>query len=396
MRWAVQATIQGKKSNAWAVIMAGGSGTRFWPESRKHRAKQFLSLFGPKSHPSKRSGDRGRASRHSGKEIESLDGPKTLLEQTFDRVKKVIPPSQILIFTALDKAALAAKLLRIPRSQVIGEPAGRNTAPCAAWAASLILRKDPSAVLGFFPADHFIRDETTFAKALRVAYGQADEQGMPVTLGIQPHQPHTGYGYLEMAGKKATVRGTPVFFLKGFHEKPDLVRARAYFRSRKFLWNAGIFIWRADCLLETTRRELPAVFKAVVKIAAGGISAAAVKKLFTQVPNISIDYGLMEKLSGGILTIPVAMGWNDAGSWPALKEVLPLDKQGNISIGNNLLVESSGNIVKGSGRLIATVGLKDHVVVDAGDAILVCPVSETESIRKIVVELQKRNLHRFL
>jgi mannose-1-phosphate guanylyltransferase len=260
----------------------------------------------------------------------------------------------------------------------------------------LILKKDPSAVLGIFPADHFIKDENTFAKVLRVAYGQADEMGMPVTLGIKPDQPHTGYGYLEMSEKKATVRGTPVFFLKRFHEKPQLARARAYFRSKKFLWNAGIFIWRADCLLETTRRELPAVFKSVVKIAAGGISTASVKKIFARVPSISIDYGLMEKLSVGILTIPVAMGWNDVGSWSTLKDVLPVDKRGNLSIGNNLLVESSGNVVKGAGRLIATVGLKDHVVVDTGDAVLVCPIHETESIRKIVQELQKRNLQRFL
>ncbi len=365
---AAQAALQKKKSNAWAVIMAGGSGTRFWPESRKHRAKQFLNIF----------------------------GPKTLLEQTFDRVKKVVPSSRILVFTALAKAALTAKLLRIPRSQVIGEPVGRNTAPCAAWAASLILRKDPSAVLGIFPADHFIKDEAIFAKVLRVAYEQADREGMPVTLGIKPDQPHTGYGYLEMAGKKAVVHNVPVFFLKCFHEKPKLGTARKYFRSTRFLWNAGIFIWRADCLLETTRRELPAVFKTVVKIAAGGISAASVKKLFAKVQSISIDYGLMEKLSGGILTIPVAMGWSDVGSWATLGNLLPVDRSGNLSIGNNILMKSSGNIVKGTGRLIATVGLKDHVVVDTGDAVLVCPVSETESIRKIVIELQKRNMHRFL
>ncbi len=365
---AVQAAVQKKKSNAWAVIMAGGSGTRFWPESRKHHAKQFLSLF----------------------------GRKTLLEQTFDRVRKVVPASRILVFTALDKAASTAKLLRIPRTQVIGEPVGRNTAPCAAWAASLILHKDPSAVLGIFPADHFIKDEATFAKVLRVAYEQADKEGMPVTLGIKPDQPHTGFGYLEMSGKKAVVRGTPVFFLKRFHEKPKLALARKYVRSGKFLWNAGIFIWRADCLLETTRRQLPMVFWAVVKIAGGGISPVATQKLFSKLPSVSIDYGLMEKLSGGILTIPVSMGWNDVGSWSALKGLLPVDSRGNLSVGNNVLVESSGNIVKGAGRLIATVGLKDHVVVDTGDAVLVCPVKETESIRKIVIELQKKNMHHFL
>jgi len=365
---AVQVAAQKKKSNAWAVIMAGGSGTRFWPESRKRRAKQFLNLFGRKS----------------------------LIEQTFDRIKKVVPTSRILVFTAQEKAASTAKLLRIPRSQVIGEPVGRNTAPCAAWAASLILKKDPSAVLGIFPADHFIKDEAVFAKVLRVAYEQADQEAMPVTLGIKPDQAHTGYGYLEMGAKNIVVRGTPVFFLKCFHEKPKLALAQKYVRSGKFLWNAGIFIWRADCLLETTRRQLPAVFQTVVRIAGGGLSAVAIQKLFSKVPSVSIDYGLMEKLSGSILTIPVAMGWNDVGSWATLKSLLPVDASGNFSSGNNVLVESSGNVVKGSGRLIAAVGLKDHVVVDTGDAILVCPMSETESIRKIVNELQKKNMHRYL
>jgi mannose-1-phosphate guanylyltransferase len=396
MPQAVQTTPQNKKSNAWAVIMAGGSGTRFWPESRRDRAKQFLSLFGPNTDQSPRSGDWGRPDYPQSNKNKSRGGRKTLIEQTFDRIKKVVPVSRILVFTAQDKAASTAKLHRIPKSQVIGEPVGRNTAPCAAWAASLILEKDPSAVLGIFPADHFIKDEATFVKILRVAYEQADRTGMPVTLGIKPDQPHTGYGYLEMDGKKTAVRGTTVFFLKRFHEKPNLATAKKYFCSGKFLWNAGIFIWRADCLLETTRRSLPSVFQAVVKIAGGGISAAIIKKLFSKVPGVSIDYGLMEKLSGGILTIPVAMGWSDVGNWAALKGLLPVGKGGNVSLGNNILVKSSGNVIKGSGRLIATVGLKDHVVVDTGDAVLVCPLSETESIREIVNELQKKKMHRLL
>jgi mannose-1-phosphate guanylyltransferase len=321
----------------------------------------------------------------------NIFGRKTLIQQTFERIKKVVPASRILVFTARDKASLAAKLLRIPRSQVIGEPVGRNTAPCAAWAASLILRKDPSAVLGIFPADHVIRDEAAFAKVLRAAYDQADGTGMPVTLGVKPQQAHTGYGYLEMGTKKISVCGVPVFFLKCFREKPGLSLARKYFRSRKFLWNAGIFIWRADCLLETTRRQLPAVFRTVVKIASGGLSAPAVKKLFSKISGISIDYGLMEKLGGGILTIPVAMGWSDVGGWSALKDLLSKDSKGNVTSGNTLLVDSTGNLIRSNGKLIATVGLKDHVVVESEDAILVCPLSQTESIRKIVQELQKKN-----
>lgn len=352
----------------WAVIMAGGSGTRFWPESRKNLPKQFLNLF----------------------------GRKTLLEQTFFRIKKIIPASRILVFTAQDKAALTARLLGIPRTRVIGEPVGRNTAPCAVWAASHILKKDPSAVLGIFPADHFIKKEKVLAGALRTAYDQAETEGMPVTLGIRPDQPHTGYGYLEMGARRAAVSGVPVFVLKRFCEKPQPALAKKYFRSGKFLWNAGIFIWRADCLLETARCFLPRVFHAVTKIATGTFSRSRAKKIFRKVPNISIDYGLMEKISGGILTIPVSMGWSDVGSWTMLRNLHTKDQAANVTMGKALLVESSGNLVKSRNRLIAAVGLKDHVVIDAGNAVLICPLSETESIRKIVFLLKKKKLLRYL
>lgn len=352
----------------WAVIMAGGSGTRFWPESRKDHPKQFLNLF----------------------------GPKTLLEQTFQRLKKVIAPSRVLIFTAQEKAALTAKLLGISPAQVIGEPVGRNTAPCAVWAAAHILKKDPSAVLGIFPADHYIKNEKAFAKALRAAYPQAEREGMPVTLGIKPDHPHTGYGYLEMAGKKTLVRGNPVFYLKRFHEKPKWALAKRYFHSRKFLWNAGIFIWRADCLLETARRFLPVVFRAIVSITTRRLSTKQLKRTFQKIPAVSIDYGLMEKIPGEILTIPVSMGWNDVGSWGTLRNLFVRDAKGNIVTGKAALVASSGNIIKGKDRLIATIGLKDHVVVDTGDVVLVCPISQTESIRKIVSELKKKKMDRFL
>lgn len=352
----------------WAVIMAGGSGTRFWPESRRKLPKQFLKLI----------------------------GSSTLLEQTFQRLRGIVPPSRILVFTSREKAAMTARWLKIPRGQVIGEPVGRNTAPCAAWAASHILKEDPSAVIGIFPADHYIRDTKVFIRVLRAAYEQAEREGVPVTLGIQPDQAHTGYGYLERGSLKAKVRGDEVFFLKRFCEKPDRSLAEKYFRSGKFLWNAGIFVWRADCLLEANRRYLPKVFDAVVKITAGGLSLPAVKRTFEKVPNVSIDYGLMEKLGGEILMIPVSMGWNDVGNWATLRNLLKRDRQGNVSVGKTFLVESTGNIVKAKDRLIATVGLKDHVIVDAGDVILVCPMQATESIRKIVATLQDKKMGHFL
>jgi len=195
----------GEKMKAWAIIIAGGSGTRFWPESRRSRPKQFLGLF----------------------------GKKTLLEQTCERLRKVVPRERILVFTHQSKAALSRKLLKLPSSQVIGEPVGRNTAPCAVWAASLVLGKDPSAVLGIFPADHYIRNEKAFVKTLRAAYQTAERKGMPVTLGIKPDCPHTGYGYLEMGTKLPGAGSVPVYFLKKFHEKPGITAAKRYYSSGK-------------------------------------------------------------------------------------------------------------------------------------------------------------------
>jgi mannose-1-phosphate guanylyltransferase len=348
----------------WAIIMAGGSGTRFWPESRKSCPKQFLSLF----------------------------GRQTLLEQTFHRLQKFVPRDRILVFVSESKVALARQLLKIPAGQVIGEPMGRNTAPCALWAASYVMRKDPSAVLGIFPADHYIRDEKAFTKAIRLSYGIAGKKGMPVTLGICPGFPHTGYGYLEMGRRLAP----GVFYLKQFREKPDLPSAKKYLRSKRFLWNAGIFIWRADCLLETGRQYLPAAFKIATTIAGGGCSRTSVKRLFSRCPAISIDYGLMEKMTGQILTVPVSMGWNDVGGWASLKKLLARRSDDNVTQGKTLLVESSGNFVRSQTKLIATVGLKDHVIIETPDSILVCPMKKTEEIRKIVSALEIAGMGQFL
>jgi len=215
---------------------------------------------------------------------------------------------------------------------------------------------------------------------------------MPVTLGILPDAPHTGYGYLEI-GRKA---GGGLFYLKKFHEKPGHAAARRYFRSGRFLWNAGIFVWRADCLLETARTFLPDIFRGVIRIASGGMSASGVKNIFSKLKGVSIDYGLMEKIPGHILTIPVSMGWNDVGGWASLRKLLVKTHGGNVASGKTLLVESSGNFIKSDKKLIAAVGLRNHVVIETKDAILVCPMEKTEDIRKITASLKSRKLNRFL
>ena len=206
----------------WALIMAGGSGTRFWPASRKDKPKQFLKLW----------------------------GNQTLIEETCARIKTLVPRSRLEVFTQNEKVAWVVKNLKVAKTQVVGEPMGRNTAPCAIWAALRILKKDPHAVMAILPSDHFIGQPKKFVQALKVAYQVALKTGQPVTLGIQPDSPHTGFGYLEMQKREMTQEGFDVYRLKKFHEKPDLKKAQAYIRSKSFLWNAGIFVWKASELVK--------------------------------------------------------------------------------------------------------------------------------------------------
>ena len=351
----------------WALLMAGGSGTRFWPESRAHLPKQFLSIF----------------------------GKKTLLEQTSTRIAPLIPPPLQLVMTHQSHTGYVKKLLKLPPAQVIGEPAGRNTAPCSALAAALILKKDPEAVLAILPSDHRIENEPLFRKALETAARAAQKTGMPVTFGIQPHFAHTGYGYLENGGLFCESRGLKIHRLKSFHEKPNLARAEKFLRSGRFSWNSGMFVWRADALIEAAKKYLPKVYQIVLNITKSDFQHR-LKRLYPAMPNISIDYGLMEKLKGKILTLPVDIGWHDLGSWQAFESLWAKDKSNNATHGSVIALESSGNIVRSGKRLVALLGVHDLVVVDTDDALLVCPKKHTESIRKIVDALKNRKLLKYL
>ena len=351
----------------WAVIMAGGSGTRFWPESRVSRPKQFLSLFGKKS----------------------------LLEQTVDRLLKVIPRDRIYVVAQKEHRAWILKRLKISPPQVLGEPVGRNTAPCATLLAALIFRRDPNAVLALLPADHRIGRPKIFQKALRAAGEIAQARGLPVTFGIEPDFPHTGYGYLEQGPFEGRQRGLAFFRLKRFHEKPSLSKARRFLKNGRFLWNSGMFVWRADKILEAARTHLTQAYGIAQKISKAGLSRG-LKPWYGRMPNISIDYGFMESLKGKILTVPVDIQWHDLGGWQAFADLWPQDAKGNVARGNVLMLDSTGNIVKGRKRLIAMLGVKDLVVVDSEDALLVCPKSHTESIRKIVQALAAKKMAEYL
>lgn len=347
----------------WSLIMAGGAGTRFWPESRSLKPKQFLSIF----------------------------GKKTLIEQTVDRLNPVIPSSRVLVITNKQHTALAQRLLKLPSKQIIGEPMGRNTAPCAVLAAAIFLKNDPEAIVAILPSDHRIANEKLFRKALAAAAEATKKTGMPVTFGITPAFANTGYGYLEMGPKFSKAGGLDVYRLKRFHEKPDAKKAKKFVQSGRFLWNSGMFVWRADKLMEAAKKYLPEAHELSRKIVSLGV-AKSLNKMYKDMPNISIDYGLMEKMAGNILTLPIDIGWHDLGGWLAFEDFWEKDADNNSVRGRAVLLESRNNIVKSEKRLVAMIGVSDFVVVDTEDALLICPKSKSESIRSIVQALKDRKM----
>jgi len=352
----------------WVVIMAGGSGTRFWPESRQRHPKQFLRFF----------------------------NQKTLLEETVSRFKQVVDPSRILIVTQEDKVSLVRKLVKgIPSSQILGEPVGRNTAPCAALAASLVLRKDPKAVIVLSPADHTIQKIHAFVKAVKAAHKIAEKSCLPVTFGIKPAFPHTGYGYLELGRFLGRAGGIRVYRLKRFHEKPVLAKAKRFYRSGKFLWNGGMFIWKAEECLKATKKYLPRIYHLTMSMTQRNFRSRF-KRSFARMPSVSIDYGLMEKMKGQILTMQVEFDWSDVGGWQSFYELHQKDRNRNVTMGPCLMIDSSGNLVRSQKRFVTLLHVHNHVVIETPDAILVCPRDKTEDIRKIVKTLKNMNQKQYL
>lgn len=353
--------------NLWAVVMAGGTGTRFWPESREDLPKQFLPIF----------------------------GKKTLIEQTLDRLGKIVPRSRVIVVTQQSKVKLVQKLLKLPKNHIIGEPVGRNTAPCAALAAMVAYKKDPNAVIAMLPADHGIGKEALFRNLLSTASKVAYDYELPVTFGIKPDLPHTGYGYLEIAKKVEKRSKFEVYQLKCFREKPSLAKAKQYVKSKKFLWNSGMFVWRADSLLDVTRKHQEKIYQLCDKITSGSLERG-MKLYFKNMTNVSIDYGLMEKLTGKILTIPVDLEWNDLGGWQSFDDLWKKDANKNVLLGKGVLVNSSGNLVKSDKRLVALLGVDNFVVVDTKDALLICPKEKAESVRDVVMALKNKNWTEYL
>ncbi|MEJ2006784.1 MAG: mannose-1-phosphate guanylyltransferase [Acidobacteriota bacterium] len=356
--------------HVYVVIMAGGSGTRFWPLSRRKKPKQLLDLF----------------------------GGTTLLEQTVERVEGLVPREQIYVFTnRVVQSEILRLLPQIPKRQIVAEPAQRNTAPTIGLAAHEILRRDPDGIMVVLPADHVIRKPGAFRNALKAGCRWAATEGRSVVLGIEPVRPETGYGYVRLGGLDKQAGGQRIFRVKSFTEKPSLDVARRYVASKRYLWNAGMFIWRASTLLENLQRFQPAMAAGLVRIAAaGGIdNSRALNRRFPRLEKISIDYALMEKLNE-VYAVAADIGWSDVGSWAVAYDLSAKDGDGNVRPENSFCLDSKGNMIVGNRKLFVTIGVENLVIVETDDAVLVCAREQSQKVGKAVQELERRGIKSLL
>lgn len=348
-----------------AVIMAGGSGTRFWPASRKNRPKQFLQL--------------------------AADRP--LLRLTYERLTPLVPPERIWVVTASSTVALTREILpELPSNNVIGEPEGRDTAACVGLAAELLRNSDPDAVCLVLPADHVIGDEHQFRLAMAAGARQVEENGGLLTFGLRPTGPETGFGYLQVGNVCRTIDGHDVHSLSRFVEKPDSVTAQSYLDQGDYLWNSGMFAWKADDLLGEIDRQLPLLGQGLRRIGEAqesGDLPAVLTEVYPNLPRISVDFGIMEGATERWI-IPVSFPWSDVGSWPALREVLSPDDDGNVSRGRNVVVDASRNVIVSEGPVVSLIGVDDLVVVATEDAVLVVPADLAQKVKGVVEELENR------
>jgi mannose-1-phosphate guanylyltransferase/mannose-6-phosphate isomerase len=351
----------------YAIILAGGSGTRFWPLSREATPKQMLRVF----------------------------GDFTMIQQTVARLSGVMPVGHIYIVTGQKYAYdIRQQLLEVEGAEgvnILNEPEGRNTAPAIGFAAAHIARKSPDAVMAVMPSDHVILKNDVFLTALRKAKALA-RKGYLTTIGIKPDRPETGYGYIQTGRRLSKDAEIGEFEVARFVEKPDLGTAKSYLKTGGYLWNSGIFVWRVKDVLGEIRRQLPDLYKGIVsmqKAVGKKNEEEIVASVFKAAKPVSIDYGIMEKAKK-VAVISADIGWSDVGSWRAIEDISEKDEAGNIIAGNVIDIGSRNSIVYAGKRLIATVGLEDMVVVDTPDATLVCRKDNTQDVRKVVDELKKK------
>lgn len=352
----------------YAVIMAGGSGTRFWPKSTKKYPKQFLSLF----------------------------GQGTMIQNTAERIKEIIPQERILVVTNNDYVDIVKEQLpKVPDTNIVGEPVAKNTAPCVAIAAELLIKQDPDAVMVVLPADHHITDPEEFRKILITAIAKAESGDELVTIGIKPDRPETGFGYIHAdRSKSEEVENNNVERVLAFKEKPSEDVAQKFLDSGDYYWNSGMFIWKAETVLKEFERQLPDMYE-LTKVASQDLYTdlhkASINEFYHDCESISIDYGVMEGAKR-VFVVPGEFGWNDVGSWTAVYELGDKDNDGNVTQAIHASFAGSQNnlIVSGSEKMISLVGLDNVAIVETEGAILVCNLEQAQGVKEIVEQLKER------
>ena len=348
-----------------AIIMAGGSGTRFWPKSRRNRPKQLLRLFG--------------------------DG--TMLQQTVERIAPLVPAPRILIITGADQAeGVRAQLPDLPAANVVAEPCPRDTAACVGLAAKLVARSDPEGTMIVMPADHVIEPGALFRKTARAAVAVIDaDPSAFVTFGIKPTRPETGYGYIERGESLGTVEGIALHRVVQFREKPDRATAEKFLAEGRFAWNSGIFVWRARAILDALAEHRPTLAAALDRVGAALGSAEEAETIAREYPRmerVPIDKAVMEQ-ARNVRVLEVLYDWNDVGDWRALTALVPPDTHGNTIQGDVLACDTRGSIIVADDGLIATLGVDDLVIVQSGGATLVARKQQLDQLKSVVEGLDR-------
>lgn len=352
-----------------ALIMAGGRGERFWPKSRKSLPKQFLSL---------------------------TDDGRTMIQLTVERIRPLIDLEDIYISTnKAYKELVLAQLPGIPPENILCEPVGRNTAPCIGLGAVHAAKKYQDALMVVLPSDHLIKYHKMFLHTLRDGCSIAERDSNLVTIGITPDYPETGYGYIKFRPDESDGNA---YAVDCFVEKPSLETAKEYLETEEYLWNSGMFIWKASTILNNIRNILPDLYDGLMNISAAvGTQAQemVMEKEFPKLQSVSIDYGIMEKAEH-IYILPGAFGWDDVGSWLAVERIKKSNESGNVVTGNIITIHSKNNIIQGGSKLIAAVGLEDMIIVDTEDATLICDKSSASDIKMVLENLKICNREEYL
>ncbi|MDF9828055.1 mannose-1-phosphate guanylyltransferase [Ereboglobus sp. PH5-10] len=350
----------------FAVIIAGGKGERFWPQSRERRPKHLLPIV----------------------------GDKPMLAQTLDRIRPVVPPKNTFVITsAAQEKAVRQVCGQLPRANIVAEPVGRDTAPAVALAAALVGARDPRGVFAVLPSDHVIPDAKVYLRDLRAAFAAAEAEPVLVTIGIKPTIPETGYGYIQLGKDWKKFGGAKFSRVKQFKEKPPLKTARRYVASGDYAWNAGMFVWSVPVVETAFEKHAPDYFSAMKPVrdalAKRKPIGAALKKVYSKIEKLSVDYALLEK-ADNVVVLPAAFSWDDVGSWSAVQAHCKLDADGNALRGPALVEQGRGNIVfSESGHLTALLGADDMIVVHTKDATLIAPKSKAQEVKKLATRIGK-------